>query len=437
MKNVQKIITLIVVIIIFSCSNDDSADYDQINKNNITTTPKSSNLTQSNKLNYSQNELIIQYKPGTSNSMKYTIRENHGIDGDNINPQQGFGRFEICRCDNQDIEIWNFPYDIDIEPKKQAIKGEIGNETFGLLEVDFQFVFGFDETHPGIGTATDTGYISYIKPINTGITVAVLDTGIATQLTVFNEATLPISLLYNGTATAVGEEQSGWDFVNKDPNTFDDNLGMHGSIISHQITENLSNNNIPHQILPIKIANQTGKISYFNLLCGVLYALERADVLNMSLGWYDDGFGDFDETILANIFAAHSNIPIVTSVGNSNNDNDSLAHYPSSYPYDNVIAVAACNAMFTKASYFSNFGGTSVDFFTLGEDIPFYGGVIKGTSFAAPYITAHVARLLYLDYTGIDEIRLKLDSEGLDVTPYFMNVGFSEKLTVYGKYLYP
>ena len=102
---------------------------------------------------YSQDELIIQYKPGTPETMKYTIRESHGIDGDNVNPLQGFGIFEICRCNDQDIEKWIFPPGtISIEPKKQVIDSEIGTETFGILDVDYEFVYGFDVDSPIVGT---------------------------------------------------------------------------------------------------------------------------------------------------------------------------------------------------------------------------------------------------------------------------------------------
>ncbi len=372
---------------------------------------------------YSQDELIIQYKPGTPDSMKYTIRENHGIDGDNINPLQGFGIFEICRCNDQDIEKWIFPPGtISIEPKKQVLDSEVGIETFGIAAVDYEFEYGFDVDSPATGTAADTSYETKIKPVNNGITIAILDTGLAASLTVFDSDTSEENqFLYNASLTAVGEETSSWDFVDGDPNTFDDDPYKHGSIIAHQIHSVLSSLNIKHQILPIKISNHEGKISYFNMICGSMYAAERADIINMSFGWQDDPFGDFGNTIFQNILTMFPDVVFVTSAGNTSHNNDIIAHYPSSYDADNIIAVASCNQAYSQASDFSNYG-SSVDFYTKGEDIIFYGGTVEGTSFAAPQITIEVAKILDTGETSDLPMVNRIAMLGIPTTEAFETV---------------
>ncbi|WP_430409157.1 S8 family peptidase [Kordia sp.] len=401
MRNIQKLIAIFLLLNFMSCTKDDTF-FDTTKDENVNANAKNGGngnqqqvFIPGNIPVYSQNELIIQYKAGTPDSMKYTIRESNGIDGDNINPLQGFGIFEICRCDDQDIEKWIFPPGtIIIEPKKQVIEGQIGGESFGIADVDYEFTFGFDVGSPITGTDADTSYETHIKTENNGITIAILDTGLAASLTVFETASPEENqFLYNAALTAVGEESSSWDYVNGDSNVFDDDPYMHGSIIGHQIHSALSDLNIKHQLLPIKISNTDGNISYFDMICGSVYAAERADIINMSFGWQDDPFGDFGNTIFQNILTMFPDVVFVTSAGNTSHNNDITAHYPSSYEADNIIAVASCNQGYSQVSDFSNYG-FSVDFYTKGEAISFYGDTVEGTSFAAPQIVIEVAKII-------------------------------------------
>ena len=227
MRNIQKLIAILLLTSGLSCTKDDvfiDVTNDQVTVAKNGNGNNSQGFIPGNIPVYTQDELIIQYKTNTPETMKYTIRESHGIDGDNINPLQGFGLFEICRCDDQDIEKWIFPPGtIGIEPKKQVLEGTIGPELFGILNVDYEFAFGFDVDSPTTGTDADTSYETHIKAVNNGVTVAILDTGLAASLTVF-DSTSPgdNQFLYNASLTAVGEESSSWDYVNGDSNTFDD-----------------------------------------------------------------------------------------------------------------------------------------------------------------------------------------------------------------------
>lgn len=428
MRNIQKLIAILLLLTNMSCTKDDTfmdatenALAKNSNANNSGSTAQG--FIPGNIPVYSQNELIIQYKAGTPAAMKYTIRESHGIDGDNIGPLQGLGIFEICRCNDQDIEKWIFPPGtIGIEPKKQVISGTIGGETFGILDVDYEFTFGFDVDSPITGTDADTTYETYIKPVNNGITIAILDTGLAASLTVFESDTADDNLfLYNAELTAVGEESSSWDFVDGDSNTFDDDPYMHGSIIGNQIHSVLTDLDIKHQLLPIKISNAAGNISYFDMICGSVYAAERAEIINMSFGWQDDPFGDFGNTIFQNILTMFPDVVFVTSAGNTSHNNDIIAHYPSSYDADNIIAVASCNQGYSHASDFSNYG-SSVDFYTKGEGITFYGSTVEGTSFAAPQIVIEVAKIIDAGETSDLPMVNRVAMLGLPTTETFQTV---------------
>ena len=83
-------------------------------------------------------------------------------------------------------------------------------------------------------------------------------------------------------------------------------------------------------------------------------------------------------------------------------DNDKKPHYPSSYPNDNIISVAALTKTGTKAG-FSNWGLTKVDIGAPGADIwstvPVQSGgnvvggyaSYDGTSMATPHVTSAAA----------------------------------------------
>ncbi|MBC8754616.1 S8/S53 family peptidase [Kordia sp. YSTF-M3] len=429
MRNIQKLIAFVFVFVVWSCTTDDFVTQD---KESLVTAKNNSSENTSRKSfffpTYSDTSMVVQYKAGTPDAEKNNIRTFNGV-----------GNYEICHCDNQDIELWYFGGVIDAEPKRRAIKGQIDPEsTTGLLEVDYEFVFGLDLDSPFIGTDADTGYIPYIKTVNTGITIAIVDTGIATGLTVFNTGMSPNQFLYNAEFTEISGDKSGWDFVNEDANAYDDDIGKHGSIIANMITDALTANAIPHQILPVKVANASGGASYFDFLCGTLYAAERADIVSISMGWYDEGDEEDLSAIFSNIIEANNDVIMITSAGNLASNNDMLNHFPSSYEHNNVIAVASANSSFTKISDFSNYGAISVDYFALGEGIPFYDVSVQGTSFAAPQVTIEVANIF--DDLGIlppEDLKEELNSRGTTVITDFTLLDGEYRNTLNNKYIIP
>ncbi|MBL7885364.1 MAG: S8 family serine peptidase [Flavobacterium sp.] len=373
-------------IFILSCTNEDQL---QSNSNSLVGETQTLQKITGRKTTpvYSQNKLIIQYYPGTPEATKIFLRTFYGaID------------FKSCQqCNDDSIELWTFGPGINIEPKKTAIEQGSGGGVESIMDVDYEFSFAMDATYSALGSYTDSNYISYIKPANDGVTIAVFDTGISPTINNNNLSAFTTPFLYNASNDGNSLTQSGWDFVNSDANCNDDDLGQHGTVVSGIIHRILNNSQpaVPHQILPIKVCDANGKASYFNLLCGTNFALSRASIIQMSLGWYNDGFGDFGQTILSNLITAHPEAIFITSAGNLGNNNDVLQHYPSGYPQSNVIAVAACNTNSQNIASFSNYGLTSVDFFARGQNLPFLGYPMDGTSFAAPIVAAVVARKKY------------------------------------------
>ena len=206
------------------------------------------------------------------------------------------------------------------------------------------------------------------------------------------------------------------------------------------IYESLNYAEVPFQLLPVKIADQDGEVSIFNMLCGMLFSLPKADIVQISAGWYDDiNANPFTTSVFLDLLSQYENVLVVTSAGNSSNDNDgNIAHYPSNFSAmtSNVIAVGATNEEVTDAAYFTNYGRNTVDFMSKGTNLPFVNTIgqsvpISGTSFSAPLVTAVAAKLLYgsgMTYTPI-EIKEQLDAGGIPV--------FYTKQTIYNKYITP
>ncbi|WP_459210670.1 S8 family peptidase [Aquimarina rhabdastrellae] len=432
MKNIQKLIILSTLFLIFSCNNDDLLvkSFNDFNSNvqekrrGGKEDPKQG--PPKNMPKYSDTELVIQYKDGTTAATKDTLRNYYNV----LN-------YEVCHCESGTIEKWMFANGVQIEPKKEIIEddadedGELSGE--GILEVDLEFSFDIETESSHIGGIEDISYLPYIKGGNTGVTIAVLDTGLDLRFSVFNELGIPHEFLYKEIAPFVDNEASGWDFVNKDHNAYDDHPGKHGTIVTYRIHKILNALNIDHQIMPMKVSSFKGKSSYFNFVCGTLNAAEKADIIQMSLGWYDDGSGEFIDSIMANLLETYEDVIFTTSAGNNGTDNDSRRHYPSSYDYPNVIAVAAANEYaisLANEGYehaaadiatFSNYGENSVDFFAVGEKVPFYDNELDGTSFAAPVLAAAVAKIMNSSGSSLtaEATRMYLDNMGTAIPNTF------------------
>jgi len=436
-------IFLIVSIIgfIFSCSKEEVI-YSDTNLEVIE--EKGSNLTRDkrpqniNRPVYSKRKLIIKYKKGVPEYRKHKLRKRFGIkkgrtsrNGENSNcdPEElscPGGVYRVCDlCPDGMMELWTFNEDIDIEHKSGSIEPEGDSEGSIVSDVDYEFIVNLEtDENPGFDVNTcDSDYSDKIlNNSNQNVTIAVLDSGVAPCF--FEEP-----FLYDSSTTAIDTELSGWDFVNSDNNPFDDNPTLHGTIVTSIASNYLESSDVQYQILPVKVCDEDGKVSYFDLVCGTKWALNYADVLQMSLGWYEHANEVLNDTsILYNLIEDHrQEVLVVTSAGNSNRNTDSgLLHYPSGYPSHNILSIASVNQNRSHISSFSNYGLETVDFYALGEEVPFTpfsGGstyYVSGTSFSAPHVSAKASEI-YFHNMGINPVQVinYLDLDGTDVSNYF------------------
>jgi len=155
---------------------------------------------------------------------------------------------------------------------------------------------------------------------NTGLAVAVLDSGIDISHSDINANLLP-----------------GYDFVNDDADPTDD-YG-HGTHVSGTLAARVNNGKgvagvAPDvSIMPIKVLDENGSGTYLQIAEGILYAIDHgAVILNLSLG------GGSSSTTMANAVdaAEAAGVLVVASAGNQGS---TAVNYPARY--DSVLAIAA------------------------------------------------------------------------------------------------
>ena len=383
----KKIVTLFTTLLLISCSTQEF----EMSEKSISETNTTQKITTGK--NYSKNSLVIKFANGVSASSKQFLRKSHQVVS-----------YKLCsQCSDTSIELWMFNEDIEIEPKKETISHPPGGMNLppilvnAIQAVDLNFDVIVNSTNASPSTqqiSLVNSYQSYIKNTNSGITIAVFDTGIKPDAGDDSNPIFQDQFLYNSNNDAFPQTISGWDFVNNDNNCLDDDPNLHGTAVSSIITNILNADNIPHQIMPIKICNSDGKASYFNLLCALNYSLEQnVSVLQMSLGWYNNDPGNLVDSIFLDLVNQHPNTTIICSAGNDGVNNDVALHCPSGYNAENIIAIASCKQNQSNISDWSNYGANKVDFYAHGENINFLGNIIEGTSFASPKVAAIVARL--------------------------------------------
>lgn len=362
------------------------------------------------------NELVILYPDGTTEAEKILKRAEYTIE-----------EYKKCECADPNLELWVFSKREarggGLEGKKitakadEEIEGAEFNPTIKIQEEMFVDYGGIASVDQGLPKRVAS---------NQGITVAVLDTGIMYDYEGFTTPFLYNSD-QNGCYNNGQTELFGWNFVRDNNNPYDDHQGRHGTIVSKLIASKFEQANINYQILPVKVADETGNIRYFDALCGFQYAANKPDVnvINMSFGW-----NHHNRELLEKFIGEAEDILVVTSAGNKGLNNDTTPHYPSSYESENILAIAGLGSSGsqsnTSGSYdvavvvspngfppngnsglasFSNRGIISVDIAAPGEYIPFtYNNetlYVSGTSYSAALTSGYSGTLYVNGNSGI------------------------------------
>ncbi len=314
-----------------------------------------------------------------------------------------FSAGQTCPC--TDVNLVGIDWTLSIERASES--AEETAETTEQLEEE-----GFGYNYKGIKPkAIANAGGSFTPPPKTkGTTlVAILDTGVE-----FDYATQPyltplrwenlVDNNINGIdedANCYTDDRFGWNFPDDTYNNLSDQVG-HGTEIANIITYTQPGSTAA-ELMNLRVFDENGEGDLFPAICAIYYAAEKnADVINMSWGYEGEASDPLKKAI------QHAGVDagsiVVTSAGNSYNDNDAIPHYPSNYELDNLISVGAyqlgTNAWWHIASdHGSNYSSRFVDLAAPGVGIPTksLGGVKKsvtGTSFAAAYVSGVLASLI-------------------------------------------
>lgn len=238
------------------------------------------------------------------------------------------------------------------------------------------------------------------------VVVAVLDSGVD-----YTHADLAANIWRNTGETLNGidddgngfvDDIRGWNFAENN-NSPKDPVSTHGSHVAGTIgavTGNeigIAGHAAAVRIMPVKFLDSSGSGTKSNAIRGIDYAIKMgAHIINNS--W---GSSDRSEALSEAVDRAQAaGILFVAAAGNSSNNNDESNFYPSGYPQDNVIRVAASDKN-DNLSSFSNYGSKTVDLAAPGSSI--YStlnenkyGSKSGTSMAAPLVSGVLATMIAL-----------------------------------------
>ncbi len=218
---------------------------------------------------------------------------------------------------------------------------------------------------------------------------------------------------------------AGYNFVSNNTNTTDDHF--HGTFVASIVAMNTNNGQggagvcWACKIMPVKVLDNTGSGSTFNVAQGVDWAVSHgAKVINLSLGSSspDSGLQPSVDN------AWNAGVVVVAASGNSNGP----VLYPAAYA--NVIAVGSNNQAGVRSS-FSNFG-PELDVMAPGEGVfgadclcnghTGYYATGSGTSFASPHVAGVVGLMISAGITDKNQIRSRLTSTATDMdVPGFDN----------------
>jgi serine protease len=274
-----------------------------------------------------------------------------------------------------------------------------------------------------------------IQQGDSSVGVAVLDTGVA-----YEDYVDPWTGQVFARAPDWGNVTflPGFDAINNDFHPNDDEF--HGTHVASTIAEGTNNMldltglAFGCAIMPVKVLDQFGEGSFFEVAAGIDYAANYTDggerpvkVINMSLG--SDGFSETVKRAVDRAYA--SGIVLVGAAGNTG-----LPGIDFPARLTNVIAVGAVDARRQRASYSSTgpeldlmgpggdcerdddadgFGDCvfqqmiDPDFLSQGIYTQFCLCGLDGTSMAAPHVSAAAALLISQGITEPDAVRAALE----------------------------
>jgi subtilisin family serine protease len=425
----KKLFYLFIVLILASCGNENTANISSNTSQDISSMKISvqSILSQMEKGNYKEGELLVKFKSGTTSASSLKINQAIGASVtkkftivpnlEHINLPKGLSVKDAI------IHYMSDP-NVEYAEPNYIIHAffNIPNDTYFGQQWALRNIGQFAAGTPGADIkAVDAWDISTV----TGATIAILDTGID-----YNHQDLVGNIWQNTGETdctnGIDDDSNGyiddckgWDFVNNDNDPMDDN--GHGTHVAG-IAGAVGNNNTgisgvlwTARLMPVKILDETGEGTVDNEILGIDYAVQNgAKIINASYG----GSGYSQSEYFALTDANFAGVLFIAAAGNGGDDgigdnNDLTPEYPASYNLPNIISVAATDQNDVRAP-FSNFGLNTVHvaapgvyiLSTIPQNLYTDKDFNSGTSMAAPHVSG-LAGLLYSYYDYFNYLQIR------------------------------
>ena len=264
------------------------------------------------------------------------------------------------------------------------------------------------------GSAAGTAWTAAAGADCSSVVVGVIDEGMMVNHPdlVGNAYKNPGDSTFNGRdddRNGLIDDVYGWDFVSNDSSVFDGPADYHGTHVAGTIGATGGNGiGVAGVCWKVKLMNAkflgprggtsvngAKAIDYFTNL-----KLKGIPVVATNNSWGGGGYSQLQVDAIDR--AKVANILFITAAGNGGYDNDTSPSYPSSYPNENIISVAALNSDGSMAWY-SQYGLTSVDIGAPGTQVmsTFPKNVrgktiasydyLSGTSMATPHVAGAAA----------------------------------------------
>lgn len=197
---------------------------------------------------------------------------------------------------------------------------------------------------------------------------------------------------------------------------FDDHVGKHGSVVASMALRSLVNSQAYPRLMVLKVLDQFGNGSTFNVSCALSYARQQgAHAVNLSLGYMGEPDSILHHYAGLRHIADNSAVPVIAAAGNTesvhnpasvclpllNGFNELLPasqFFPASFTLPNVISVTGL-ADTTLPCYYQNYSNNFISLGVINNPanpccafkIEFFPNWIReGSSFVAPVVSGKV-----------------------------------------------
>lgn len=286
---------------------------------------------------YRLDEIIVMYRkkptPAVVNEIKASFAARK-IKMDSLK------RRECHSCEGAYVELWhadNIHTAIHASGAEGGTVSPRGSE--GVGEDGFAYYSLNFLSNVPVDTTLDFQKFKFNEdPINFGgegkdtITVAVLDTGIDTVRVVS-----PNLQWKNPNETKNEEDDDGncyvddthgWNFIDNNSDLTDNNLNLHGTLVSHYIINEFARSPTNFvQIMTLKTHDAEGSGHLFSSICAIHYAMNKgANIINASWGfyYYQDGPHPYLDLLIRETLR-QKGILFVTAAGNKIEEVDNFA----------------------------------------------------------------------------------------------------------------